>query len=173
MMRSPVPTWTTPKSPPRAPGSYRRKSSGARRRSDASNDERALAAAKTDSTQFKVCFAMRGHLDVVRSVIFTGGGSPAEPEFCTASDDGCASSGGLFPPRTATSLNKTMQTTSIKPATLRIVDIAVPSHLSLHVQAIKTLQPVEEPMAMAGFSPVAKMLASRYGSAVMLMQKQR
>lgn len=78
-----------PKSPPRAPGSYRRKSSGARRRSDASNDERALAAAKTDSTQFKVCFAMRGHLDVVRSVIFTGGGSPAEPEFCTASDDGC------------------------------------------------------------------------------------
>jgi striatin 1/3/4 len=80
---------TTPKSPPRAPGSYRRKSSGARRRSDASNDERALAAAKTDSTQFKVCFAMRGHLDVVRSVIFTGGGSPAEPEFCTASDDGC------------------------------------------------------------------------------------
>lgn len=80
---------TTPKSPPRAPGSYRRKSSGARRRSDASNEEKALASTKTDSTQFKVCFAMRGHLDVVRSVIFTGGGSPAEPEFCTASDDGC------------------------------------------------------------------------------------
>ena len=104
----------TPKSPPRAPGSYRRKSSGARRRSDASNDERALAAAKTDSTQFKVCFAMRGHLDVVRSVIFTGGGSPAEPEFCTASDDGCIkrwfipASYGSFPQQNnANDLDKT------------------------------------------------------------------
>jgi striatin 1/3/4 len=76
------------KSPPRAPGSYRRKSSGARRRSEGNNDARELAAAKTASSQFKVRFAMRGHLDVVRSVIFTGGGSPSEPEFCTASDDG-------------------------------------------------------------------------------------
>lgn len=74
------------KSPPRAPGSYRRKSSGARRRSV--DDTRDLAAAKVDNTQFKVRFAMRGHLDVVRAVIFTGGGSPSEPEFCTASDDG-------------------------------------------------------------------------------------
>lgn len=76
------------KSPPRAPGSYRRKSSGARRRSEGSNDARELAASKSGNTQFKVRFAMRGHLDVVRSVIFTGGGSPSEPEFCTASDDG-------------------------------------------------------------------------------------
>ncbi|KAK6384546.1 1,2-dihydroxy-3-keto-5-methylthiopentene dioxygenase [Exophiala oligosperma] len=75
------------KSPPRAPGSYRRKSLGSRRRSEGSNDARELAM-KSDATQFKVRFAMRGHLDVVRSVIFTGGGSPAEPEFCTASDDG-------------------------------------------------------------------------------------
>ncbi|KAH0841482.1 hypothetical protein AYO21_07075 [Fonsecaea monophora] len=75
------------KSPPRAPGSYRRKSSGARRRSEGSNDARELAV-KSDASQFKVRFAMRGHLDVVRSVIFTGGGSPSEPEFCTASDDG-------------------------------------------------------------------------------------
>ena len=77
-----------PKSPPRGPGS-RRKSSGARRRSSESTDARELAAAtKADSSQFKVRFAMRGHLDVVRAVIFTGGGSPSEPEFCTGSDDG-------------------------------------------------------------------------------------
>lgn len=41
-----------------------------------------------DPTQFKVKFALRGHLDVVRSVIFSGGGSPGEPEVCTAGDDG-------------------------------------------------------------------------------------
>jgi striatin 1/3/4 len=78
-----------PKSPPRGPGSYRRKSSGARRRSVGSSDSRELAGSmKADASQFKVRFAMRGHLDVVRTVIFTGGGSPSEPEFCTASDDG-------------------------------------------------------------------------------------
>ncbi|KAI7061995.1 hypothetical protein KC352_g43580, partial [Hortaea werneckii] len=44
--------------------------------------------ASQDPTQFKVKFALRGHLDVVRSVIFTGGGSPSEPEVCTAGDDG-------------------------------------------------------------------------------------
>lgn len=77
------------KSPPRMGPGSRRKSSGARRRSEGQNEIRDLAAnAKTDSTQFKVRFAMRGHLDVVRSVIFTGGGSPSEPEFCTGSDDG-------------------------------------------------------------------------------------
>jgi striatin 1/3/4 len=43
---------------------------------------------KADSTDFKVRFALRGHLDVVRAVIFTGGGSPSEPEICTAGDDG-------------------------------------------------------------------------------------
>ncbi|RMZ77245.1 hypothetical protein DV738_g4528, partial [Chaetothyriales sp. CBS 135597] len=73
------------KSPPRAPGS-RRKSSGARARSEGSIREDALA--KTDPSQFRIRFAMRGHLDVVRALVFTGGGSPSEPEFCTASDDG-------------------------------------------------------------------------------------
>lgn len=78
-----------PKSPPRL-GSHRRKSSGAaRRRSDGGNEARELSAGqKGDSTSFKVRFALRGHLDVVRSVIFTGGGSPSEPEICTAGDDG-------------------------------------------------------------------------------------
>ena len=75
------------KSPPRGPGS-RRKNSGARRRSEGSNEIKDLAATRAADGQFKVRFAMRGHLDVVRSVIFTGGGSPSEPEFCTGSDDG-------------------------------------------------------------------------------------
>lgn len=43
---------------------------------------------KGESSAFKVRFALRGHLDVVRSVIFTGGGTPAEPEVCTTGDDG-------------------------------------------------------------------------------------
>jgi striatin 1/3/4 len=78
-----------PKSPPRI-GSHRRKSSGAaRRRSEGGNEVRELSASqKGDTSTFKVRFALRGHLDVVRSVIFTGGGSPSEPEICTAGDDG-------------------------------------------------------------------------------------
>ncbi|EEH46289.1 uncharacterized protein PADG_02387 [Paracoccidioides brasiliensis Pb18] len=80
-----------PKSPPRGgPGSHRRKSSG-RRRSEGNTDTRDLAALSglsPDAPNFKVRFALRGHLDVVRSVIFTGGGSPSEPEICTCGDDG-------------------------------------------------------------------------------------
>ncbi|EEQ29147.1 1,2-dihydroxy-3-keto-5-methylthiopentene dioxygenase [Microsporum canis] len=79
-----------PKSPTRGRGS-RRKSSGGRRRSDGHTDVRELsgsAGPKADTTNFKVRFALRGHLDVVRSVIFTGGGSPSEPEICTCGDDG-------------------------------------------------------------------------------------
>lgn len=77
------------KSPTRVPGSHRRKSSGARRKSSDSADIGSLTNnLPIDSSQFKVRFAMRGHLDVVRSVIFTGGGSPSDPEFCTAGDDG-------------------------------------------------------------------------------------
>ncbi|KAI9669230.1 MAG: hypothetical protein M1817_004725 [Caeruleum heppii] len=83
------------KSPPRSgSGSARRKSSISRRRSDGSHDPRdsSLTAAQThlraESANFKVRFALRGHLDVVRAVIFTGGGSPSEPEICTTGDDG-------------------------------------------------------------------------------------
>lgn len=83
------PSTVPSKSPTRLPGSHRRKSSGARRKSSDSAEISNLAnSLKVDASQFKVRFAMRGHLDVVRSVIFTGGGSPADPEFCTASDDG-------------------------------------------------------------------------------------
>jgi len=84
------------KSPTRGgPGSHRRKSSLSRRRqSDGSHEPRELLPSHTggsfkgDARQFKVRYALRGHLDVVRSVIFTGGGSPAQPEICTAGDDG-------------------------------------------------------------------------------------
>lgn len=76
-------------------GSHRRKSSLSRRRqSDGSHELRDLSnsqsgtSAKNDVGAFKVRFALRGHLDVVRSVIFTGGGSPSEPEICTSGDDG-------------------------------------------------------------------------------------
>lgn len=49
--------------------------------------------ASTNNTQisdgnFKVRFALRGHLDVIRAVCFTGGGTASEPEVCTAGDDG-------------------------------------------------------------------------------------
>ncbi|KAM0719457.1 hypothetical protein Q7P37_005362 [Cladosporium fusiforme] len=84
------------KSPPRTgPASHRRKSSGSsamsRRRSSqgkAESHDGTNAVTNADPTQFKVKFALRGHLDVVRSVIFSGGGSPGEPEVCTAGDDG-------------------------------------------------------------------------------------
>ena len=77
------------RSPPRpGSGSQRRKTSGGsamiRRRSSGQDAE----APKTDTSEFKVRYALRGHLYVVRSVIFTGGGSPSEPEICTAGDDG-------------------------------------------------------------------------------------
>jgi striatin 1/3/4 len=86
----------TAKSPPRSgPGSHRRKGSMSRRRSgDGSQELRDSALAqhssylKAESSNFKVRFALRGHLDVVRAVIFTGGGSPPEPEICTSGDDG-------------------------------------------------------------------------------------
>ena len=83
------------RSPPRMTAvSHRRRSSGsvgmARRRSQEHETQGAAAGqnARSDPQQFKVRFALRGHLDVVRSVIFTGGGSPSEPEICTAGDDG-------------------------------------------------------------------------------------
>ncbi|EPS35010.1 hypothetical protein PDE_09975 [Penicillium oxalicum 114-2] len=70
--------------------SHRRKSSGSRRKSEDKGAESREFAAKTSQqdSSFKVRFALRGHLDVIRSVIFTGGGSPSEPEICTCSDDG-------------------------------------------------------------------------------------
>ena len=84
------------KSPPRGgPGSHRRKASlSKRRQSDGSHELRELSltqgtgSMKGESSIFKVRFALRGHLDVVRSVIFTGGGTPSEPEVCTTGDDG-------------------------------------------------------------------------------------
>ncbi|OAA78607.1 striatin Pro11 [Akanthomyces lecanii RCEF 1005] len=75
-----------PKSPGRVPGSQRRKSSMSKRRS--SDQDLSLASQKADSGNFKLRFGLRGHLNTVRTVIFSGGGSPGEPEICTAGDDG-------------------------------------------------------------------------------------
>jgi striatin 1/3/4 len=76
-----------PKSPNRGPTSHQRKRSTSRRKS-AEHELSLNPTQKTDGTNFKVRFGLRGHLDAVRSVIFTGGGSPGEPEICTAGDDG-------------------------------------------------------------------------------------
>lgn len=76
-----------PKSPNRGPGSHRRKTSMSRRKS-AEYELSLHPPVKLDGGNFKVRFGLRGHLDAVRSVIFTGGGSPGEPEICTAGDDG-------------------------------------------------------------------------------------
>jgi len=78
--------------PPRSPGrgSRGRKGSMSRRRS-AEHEPSAAAAAQHAAAAaggFKLRFGLRGHLDTVRSVIFSGGGSPGEPEICTAGDDG-------------------------------------------------------------------------------------
>ncbi|KAF3931766.1 Striatin-3 [Dactylella cylindrospora] len=75
--------------PPKSPGgrrdsSSRRKSINRRRLSQ----EASLSALKQDTgATFKVKFQLRGHLDVVRAITFTGGGSGVEPEICTSGDD--------------------------------------------------------------------------------------
>lgn len=77
-----------PKSPNRGPTSHRRKTSMSRRKS--ADQELSLngTAQKIDNSSFKFRFGLRGHLNTVRTVIFSGGGSPGEPEICTAGDDG-------------------------------------------------------------------------------------
>jgi striatin 1/3/4 len=121
----PSATLPAPKSPPRI-GSHQRKSSGAgRRRSDGNHEPRELytgsqytGSQNGDITTFKVRFALRGHLDVVRSVIFTGGGSPSEPEICTAGDDGSIkrwiipASYGNYGPRGAPAAGSDLDVTS-------------------------------------------------------------
>lgn len=79
-----------PRSPNRAPLAHRRKSSSSMARRRSAEHELSLHAQgpKTESANFKLKFGLRGHLDTVRTVIFSGGGSPGEPEICTAGDDG-------------------------------------------------------------------------------------
>jgi len=77
-----------PKSPTRgAASSHRRKGSMSRRRS-ADQDSLNAMVQKADAGSFKLRYGLRGHLNTVRTVIFSGGGSPGEPEICTAGDDG-------------------------------------------------------------------------------------
>lgn len=75
------------KSPNRGPGPHRRKSSMSKRR-NSDHDLLTGANQKAESGSFKLRFGLRGHLNTIRTVIFSGGGSPGEPEICTAGDDG-------------------------------------------------------------------------------------
>ena len=77
-----------PRSPERGSGSRGRKSSLSRRRSAEHEPSPGVAAHQAEAGRFQLRFGLRGHLDAVRSVLFSGGGSPAEPEICTAGDDG-------------------------------------------------------------------------------------
>lgn len=81
-----------PRSPGRGPNSHKRKTSGPGSLAKRKNSDNELSLNsfnhKAESGDFKARFGLRGHLDAVRAVIFTGGGSPSEPEICTAGDDG-------------------------------------------------------------------------------------
>ncbi len=72
----------------RASNSHRKKTSMSRRKSAEHDLSLDAASQKAESGSFKLRFGLRGHLGVVRTVIFSGGGSPGEPEICTAGDDG-------------------------------------------------------------------------------------
>jgi len=73
-------------------GGERRNSASARRKSmsrrRSSQDKNVQALKAQDGSTFKVKYALRGHLDVVRAIVFTGSGTSSEPEICTAGDDG-------------------------------------------------------------------------------------
>ncbi|KAL2131776.1 hypothetical protein VTI74DRAFT_4626 [Chaetomium olivicolor] len=79
-----------PRSPNRGSLAHRRKSSSSMARRRSTEHELSLHALgpKVEGSNFKLKFGLRGHLDTVRTVIFSGGGSPGEPEICTAGDDG-------------------------------------------------------------------------------------
>lgn len=77
-----------PKSPNRSSPSHRRKTSLSRRKSVDHELSLSTAAQKLEAGNFKLRYGLRGHLNTVRTAIFSGGGSPGEPEICTAGDDG-------------------------------------------------------------------------------------
>lgn len=79
-----------PQSPNRGPLVHRRRNSSsmARRRSGEHELSLNAVAQRAENASFKLKFGLRGHLDTVRTIIFSGGGSPGEPEICTAGDDG-------------------------------------------------------------------------------------
>ncbi|KAK7978058.1 hypothetical protein PG988_005548 [Apiospora saccharicola] len=77
-----------PKSPNRGPTSHRRKTSLSRRKSSDHELSLTSLSQKPETGNFKLRYGLRGHLNTVRTVIFSGGGSPGEPEICTAGDDG-------------------------------------------------------------------------------------
>ncbi|OTA96318.1 hypothetical protein M434DRAFT_129605 [Hypoxylon sp. CO27-5] len=77
-----------PKSPNRGPTPHRRKTSMSRRKSAEQELSLNGMSQKAENGSFKLRYGLRGHLNAVRTVIFSGGGSPGEPEICTAGDDG-------------------------------------------------------------------------------------
>lgn len=77
-----------PRSPNRLPSTGHRRRSSLSRRRNSEHDLSLNASQHSDYSNFKLRFGLRGHLDTVRTVIFSGGGSPGEPEICTAGDDG-------------------------------------------------------------------------------------
>ncbi|KAI0180712.1 WD40 repeat-like protein [Hypoxylon sp. FL1284] len=77
-----------PKSPNRGPTAHRRKTSMSRRKSAEQELSLNGMTQQVDSGSFRLRYGLRGHLNAVRTVIFSGGGSPGEPEICTGSDDG-------------------------------------------------------------------------------------
>ncbi|KAI8960482.1 WD40 repeat-like protein [Daldinia sp. FL1419] len=79
---------SVPHSPNRGLNSHRRKTSMSRRKSAEQELSLNGMAQKSESGSFKLRYGLRGHLNTVRTVIFSGGGSPGEPEICTAGDDG-------------------------------------------------------------------------------------
>lgn len=83
-------TENAPQSPNRGPLVHRRRNSSsmARRRSGEHELSLNAVAQRAENASFKLKFGLRGHLDTVRTIIFSGGGSPGEPEICTAGDDG-------------------------------------------------------------------------------------
>ncbi|KAJ5506997.1 hypothetical protein N7527_009140 [Penicillium freii] len=77
--------------------SHGRNNSRSRRKSEGAVEAReagATLAQKQDSL-FRVQFSLRGHLDVIRSVTFTGDDSLDDPEICTCSDDGTIKRWGI------------------------------------------------------------------------------
>ncbi|KKA27871.1 hypothetical protein TD95_005328 [Thielaviopsis punctulata] len=78
-----------PKSPEHSVAVLHRGKGSMSRRKSADYDNSLMGAfAKPEIGNFKLRYGLRGHLNTVRTVIFSGGGSPAEPEICTAGDDG-------------------------------------------------------------------------------------
>ncbi|KAK8086503.1 hypothetical protein PG994_001477 [Apiospora phragmitis] len=150
-----------PKSPNRGPTSHRRKTSLSRRKSSEHELSLTSMSQKPESGNFKLRYGLRGHLNTVRTVIFSGGGSPGEPEICTAGDDGLVKRFHI--PRessahmnaAASDLDVTADFTHRGHAGAVLCLLLGPHH--------QTFQPVGALKVMVGFSQEDKMRLFEYG----------